>query len=142
MSLDAERSARYRANHPGVGARNSQRWRTRHPEGKAEYHRLQRYGLTVETYAAMVEAQCGRCAICGTDSPGHSTKCPVDHDHTCLNHRERDGGCPECIRGLLCPRCNQTVVPFLELYPDRQLDHERSYMVQRPILRYRAEGSA
>lgn len=104
MSLDAERSARYRANHPGVGARNSQRWRTRHPEGKAEYHRLQRYGLTVETYAAMVEAQCGRCAICGTDSPGHSTKWPVDHDHTCCPTNKT---CGKCVRGLLCHSCNR-----------------------------------
>jgi hypothetical protein len=39
---------------------------------------------------------------------------------------------------LLCPQCNQIVVPFLEIYPARQTDAERWYMADRPILRYRA----
>lgn len=60
------------------------------------------YGMTVEQYDTMLEAQGGRCAICGTDEPGGKTnprdnkpQFNVDHDHeTGVN------------RGLLCNNCN------------------------------------
>lgn len=58
------------------------------------YHLQRTYGLTLEQYAAMVEAQGGVCAICGKPPPGKFPLC-VDHDH--------DTG---RIRGLLCNPCN------------------------------------
>jgi hypothetical protein len=53
---------------------------------------------------ALIEAQGGSCAICGVpyeDRPGH--RLAVDHDH---RHCPGRIGCPVCIRGLLCNRCN------------------------------------
>lgn len=65
--------------------------------------RLRRYGITPEEYAARLEAQGRRCAICRTDDPGRrsaqfgprdQTWC-IDHDHV-----------RRVIRGLLCHGCN------------------------------------
>jgi hypothetical protein len=63
---------------------------------------------------ALVEAQRGGCAICGVpyaDVPGQ--RLAVDHDH---RHCAGRIGCPVCIRGLLCNRCNN----ILRLAGDRQ----------------------
>jgi hypothetical protein len=103
-SVDTQRSAAYRARHPGIGARNSASWRERHPEGKAEYHRLKRYHLTIDQYDALLAAQGGCCAICGTADPGWTERWPVDHDHSCC---EGHVSCGECVRGLLCHTCNR-----------------------------------
>ena len=63
---------------------------------RAERERqLQRkYGLGVAEFDAILAAQDGRCAICGTDAPnGHGWQ--VDHDH--------ESG---AVRGILCFGCN------------------------------------
>ena len=56
-----------------------------------------RYGVTHDDYAAMVVAQGGRCASCGTTPPAFPDRkrLVVDHDHT-----------TGIVRGLLCPGCN------------------------------------
>ena len=49
-------------------------------------------------------AQAGGCAICGVayaDEPGR--RLSVDHDH---RHCAGKVGCPDCVRGMLCHRCN------------------------------------
>lgn len=84
------------------------------PEGREAaraWSRLSRYGLTEEAFAALIAAQGGRCAICGTDEPGGRTW-HVDHDHACCAGRVTCGG--KCIRGLLCHRCNVGVGMFLD----------------------------
>lgn len=59
-------------------------------------HLRNRYGITPETYQALLERQAGRCAICSiAHGDGEETLC-VDHDH--LTGR---------VRGLLCAKCNR-----------------------------------
>ena len=53
-------------------------------------HLKRKYGLTLEEYDAMLEAQGGVCAICGEPRPEERTL-HVDHDHE-----------TGAIRGLLC----------------------------------------
>lgn len=73
---------------------------------KAERFRLNRewqlqskYGIGIEDFDAMLEAQGGACAICRTTEPGgRHDVFNVDHDHTTKK-----------IRGLLCWDCNSGV---------------------------------
>lgn len=63
------------------------------------------YGITSAEYDAIFEAQGGVCAICKGKRP---YKLNVDHDH----EKERQGLPPrECVRGLLCRRCNGDLLP-------------------------------
>jgi hypothetical protein len=61
--------------------------------------RRAKYKLTAERYAAMVEAQNGRCAVCQ-----RADELKVDHDHSCCSGSTT---CGECVRGLLCDFCNR-----------------------------------
>jgi len=59
------------------------------------------YGITVEDYAEMLEAQGGGCAICGIrgeDQNGRVKNLAVDHDHA-----------TGAVRGLLCHLCNRAL---------------------------------
>lgn len=64
---------------------------------------LYAYGLTVEEYDRMFDAQKGRCAVCGGESANsgrarsNMSFC-VDHDHV-TGH----------VRGLLCHTCNRGI---------------------------------
>jgi recombination endonuclease VII len=66
---------------------------------------LERYNLTADQYAAMLEAQSGACAICkkAPDPTGRMKRLSVDHDHGCC---PGDRSCGKCVRGLLCGTCN------------------------------------
>lgn len=82
-------------------AKYQQQWRKRNPE-KAKDHNLRRsYGLTLDAYNAMGEAQQWRCAICKEhestkDKDGGPRAMPVDHDHQTGK-----------VRALLCTQCNR-----------------------------------
>lgn len=78
----------------------STRWRKENPEKCKRYQRSSKlrreYGLTIEEWDTMFEAQGGLCAACGTDRPGGKAGVlQVDHNH-------RTGA----VRGLLCNGCN------------------------------------
>jgi len=67
--------------------------------------RTNRHGLSRETYTALLEAQSYSCAVCLT--PFSETRSPaIDHDH---KHCSGVSGCAQCIRGLVCTRCNTAV---------------------------------
>lgn len=118
-------------------------YRRTHPEQVAELQMKCRHRITRAEHQRMQVEQGNCCALCTRPFQPRRVNLRAaphtDHDHTCRLHVRSDGGCPECIRGLLCPFCNQTVIPFLEAYPSRQLPHERAYLASRPVARYRAE---
>jgi hypothetical protein len=60
-------------------------------------HLKRKYGITLEDYDRMLEAQGGVCAICKEARPEERTL-HVDHDHVTGK-----------IRGLLCFRCNNAI---------------------------------
>ncbi len=69
-----------------------------------------RYGITLDDFNRMFDAQGRRCACCGTDEPGSRKRdwC-VDHNHTSLDNGGprtvvRHGEC--VVRGVVCFRCN------------------------------------
>ena len=57
------------------------------------------YGLSQEAYDAMLKAQGGRCAICGTTEVGSKSK---NHQGFFVDHCHETGQ----VRGLLCHPCN------------------------------------
>src|SRR5580700_4568805 len=73
---------------------------------RAIYDMRHKFGLSKESYEAMLARQSGGCAICGSSMPGTRNGKPlvrfsVDHDH------ETDQ-----IRGLLCLNCNAGLGQF------------------------------
>lgn len=81
----------------------TQRARRTRPEVKArerDAHLRRKFGITSETYDAMLAGQGGRCAICGRKpTPGISLH--VDHEHRTKR-----------VRGLLCFKCNNALGDF------------------------------
>lgn len=75
---------------------------------RARRDTLSRYGLTPDTFAALLASQGGRCAICQTGKPG-GQGWHVDHDHAC---HARKQACDRCRRGILCDRCNIAIGNF------------------------------
>lgn len=68
------------------------------------------HGLTPGQVEVLFERQRGRCAVCGTNSPGQANW-SIDHDHQKARlhgHRE-NVGCPRCVRGILCKGCNDAL---------------------------------
>lgn len=59
------------------------------------YKLLRNYDLTMDQFAAMIEAQEGRCAICANELALGRAGLHVDHDHA-----------TGAVRGLLCRGCN------------------------------------
>lgn len=72
---------------------------------------LYSYGITLEQYDQLFEAQDGLCAVCGEPETmtnrGIVRRLSVDHDHQTGR-----------VRGLLCANCN-TAVGFIEAKPCR-----------------------
>ena len=118
----AEKARKHRAN-PEPARERTRRWQADNPERvrqkNAQYaaegrkaisnrrsHLKRKYGITLEQYDEMLEAQGGRCAICRR-LPRDDISLHVDHHH--------DSG---RLRGLLCFGCNVTVGHIRE-------DHDR-----------------
>lgn len=96
---------------PGPRCMTHHRVVTRARKAAAHANRLAKvYGITRETYEALLALQGGRCAIC-TRATGATRRLSVDHDHAqaVLDGHEPTNGCPVCIRGLLCRPCNDVL---------------------------------
>jgi hypothetical protein len=64
---------------------------------KAKY-RKRKYGLSMEEIERLKIQQDYKCLVCGEQK-----KLEIDHDHNCCSG---DVTCGQCVRGLLCHRCN------------------------------------
>jgi hypothetical protein len=64
-------------------------------------HFRRRYGITIEQYDQLLEAQGGGCALCGVKENPDGRRLCVDHDHE-----------TGAIRGLLCRLCNTALHKF------------------------------
>jgi hypothetical protein len=75
-------------------------------------HRIKRnYGISVDQYEDMLEAQGGGCAVCG-GKPKDGPSLHIDHDHSCCSTYKRS--CGKCVRGLLCEDCNRVLGMFAD----------------------------
>jgi hypothetical protein len=81
------------------------RWREANRERHAAQTRaaklMQKYGLTIADFDALLESQGHRCAICPSTVPGGRGAWHVDHDHQTGK-----------VRGLLCSHCNRALGMF------------------------------
>src|SRR5262245_48175096 len=103
----ARRRARALANPEKVAARRKAYRESLGPEvrkarARAAYLKYT-FGMSVADYEALLQAQGGRCAICGTTDPSPKSCLVVDHDHTTGK-----------IRQLLCHACNCGIGHFRE----------------------------
>lgn len=62
-----------------------------------------KWGISAEEFDRILESQDGRCAICASPEAGGAGGWHIDHDHGCCPPKS---SCGNCIRGLLCTRCN------------------------------------
>jgi hypothetical protein len=97
------------APHPGPRCATHHRaWRHRQ-RAQAHGRRLVAdFGITSEQYWAIYAAQNGKCFICQV-ATGKSKRLAVEHDHTLCDDHPPENGCPRCIRGLTCSRCNRLI---------------------------------
>jgi hypothetical protein len=119
QSAEANRSliaARRRAARLANPDTERQRDRARYAEGRKPRTKWDslwvRYRLRQPEYEAILERQASVCAICrGAFASAKGTH--VDHDHRCDHPGKGTFSCPDCVRGILCARCN-TVLPLLD----------------------------
>lgn len=74
-------------------------------ENRRKYRVKNYYGMTPETYQALIDRAGGRCELCHLPFVVYRTSpgiC-IDHDHTCCPGTR---SCGKCVRGLLCVNCN------------------------------------
>lgn len=107
---DMER--RWRAANPEKVRATAARFRARHIDRRREYEAEKRYfycyKMTPADRDAMLAAQGGVCALCGTDEP-RGKGWSIDHDHACCPGPRT---CGDCIRGILCHACNTSLGGF------------------------------
>ena len=89
--------------------RNRAAWEKAKTNPSQRMKHLKKYGLTLEQYEAMHNAQNGVCAICGKPNQNNRILC-VDHDH-------KTGK----VRKLLCTSCNSK----LGIYEENHIAFEK-----------------
>lgn len=103
----AEYSKQYGSRNMARIVEYNREWRSKNPEKVLQRRLKNKYGIGLDQYEDILEAQGGRCAICGDSE----SKLFVDHDHSCC---EGHKSCGKCVRGLLCRLCNAGIGMFLD----------------------------
>jgi len=85
-------------------AEYNQNYIANNQEKRRAAYRLARYGKTDAELSQMLEDQLHECANQGCRDPITLASSHVDHDRSCCPGRT---SCGKCVRGLLCPGCNQ-----------------------------------
>lgn len=96
VALANEKAAAWRRKNPERVRENWAAWAKANPLAP-HASQLRRYGLTPETYAAILKKQGERCAICLLEQTVNR-RMYVDHCHTSGK-----------VRGLLCHHCNTAI---------------------------------
>lgn len=102
MPQTSRQKAWYEKNREAIAIRAKERratdldWRKRDRVVQRRKHLKRLYGITVEDYDRMLQAQGGVCAACG--SPPGERNFDVDHNHV-----------TGAVRGLLCHNCNVSI---------------------------------
>lgn len=97
---------------------------------------LAKYGLTKDLFRKHWVANGGTCDLCGRkvsiSANGVNPTAHIDHDHSC---HPQGSGCPDCVRGILCPMCNVGLVGKYEALPSikRSWPVMNTYLAGRPF---------
>lgn len=65
---------------------------------------IKKYGIEYQDYLKIIEKQNNKCAICNISFNKINKQPHIDHNHSCCS--EKIKSCGQCIRGLLCGKCN------------------------------------
>lgn len=71
---------------------------------------LSKYGITLEEYNKILQAQNNVCAVC-LDRPGKGVLC-VDHEHKKGYKKMSTEEKKKCVRGICCFLCNTSFKGF------------------------------
>lgn len=96
--LTREAGRRWRAKNLATARTRSRDWNRANPEKRLATRLHLKFGLTIETLAALIAKQSGACAICRDTLRGGRFQ-HIDHDHA------KPGTC----RGVLCSECNTAI---------------------------------
>lgn len=86
-----ERRKAWKAQNPNY----SKEWYQKNRESESLKQKLRKYGMSLDDFIAMLDAQDHQCAICHEHHDEVERGLYIDHDHTTGK-----------VRGLLCHRCN------------------------------------
>jgi hypothetical protein len=103
LERNPEKAKAYREKNKARRHAQTSKWKKENPDKVAIVERRsllkKKYGLSLEQYEAMSEAQGHSCAICGGHrEQEHTGKLIVDHCHA-----------TGAVRGLLCNTCNRGI---------------------------------
>lgn len=87
----------YRAKNKEIISEKKRIYHKINPHIKRKSHLKKEFNLTLEDYTKMLNAQFGKCKICGIDKVDNR-----QHKHFHIDHNHNTGK----IRGLLCSKCN------------------------------------